>query len=431
MPAETAVIRTQDTPIGVLHVAQPVVVLDEQQAHGAPGSSGRVVIHADTVVVRGRYRLPGRAVQIIARRIESENGTLDVSGSPAAGFDPQKAEESLNGTQGDTPARADAKDGAPGDDGHDGGRLEIVVGELVGGLHLAANGSAGGSGQRGGDGAKPKAGRDGEDGAFTAHEPPAGKFGAYVVRGYGSRWYWEMAHGEKGAAAPTGGRAGAPGKAGNGGCGGRIELSYLAVPATPPTAEAAGAAGGTVGVPGTPGPAGEPGKGGRNRLYEYHWPAHHSEHFADEANGDVSEIVARFGLALRAGHEAGGGPGAVATLPPAPVAGATGTTTVGPLAATDLHFKVDLDYLEFVLAIAEEAAHAGDHERALERYRWLERLTPETPARSERRYALRQKAQAGMQALQASGQPPVAADAAAPPVAAPLRSRPAAVLAGL
>lgn len=392
MSAETIATRTVEAPAGVLHIAQPVVLLDDQPAHGELVSNGRVIIHADIVKVRGRCFLPGHAVEIVARRIEADHGTIDVSGAPAKSYDPEKPEPSLNGIPDGTGESVDGKDGAAGEDGHNAGSLTIMAGEIAGDLRLVANGSTGGSGQRGGDGAKPKKAKDGRDGEFTAHEPPVGKFGAYVVRDYGSRWYWEMAHGEKGGNAGAGGRAGAAGKPGNGGTGGDIQLIYVADPSTPPNLEANGASAGAMGVPGKPGPAGEPGIGGKNRLYQYHWPCQRWEKYADDGDSDVREIVGRFGLAH---HAASGDPAKPGEVPPNPapgVDGAAGSTKSARISAADLHLAIGLDYLEFMLRIAEEDAECGNIPRALERYQWLQQLTPDTAELSERRWALHQEA---------------------------------------
>ena len=367
----TATVAAQTSVASGLLIAQPVVLLDDHPAHGLPCEHERVTIYADIVQVRGRYFLPGRTVEIYARKIEADRGVIDVSGAAVTkDYDITQADPSLNGTK-EVP---DGKSGASGEHGHNGGTIKVIVGEITGDLSLVANGSRGGNSQRGGDGHAGQDGKTGADGEFLAHMPPKGKFGARVVEQWASGGYMEMAYGEKGGDdALPGGNAGPPGQPGNGGAGGKIELSYVAC-STSPKLEANGGAAGLMGEPGKVGRAGQPGLGGRNRLYQgristpYEPYQPGDEIFADDPYYRIRLILQTFGLAPRA---ASGAPSRDGTIPPNPppgVDGAAGTTKTVP-------GLVDLGYLELIRQSAAEDVARGNVPRALERYRWLRMRT--------------------------------------------------------
>ncbi len=363
-----------------LDLLAPTLLLDGRWAAEGPlRNARRVRIRADVVRVRGHLKWPGCELSILARLVESEQATLDVSAPPVErSFDIEAWEPALAGTE----AVPQGKPGAPGDAGQPGGRLHVGVGRIEGRLTLRADGAAGGHGQRGGRGAKPAKGAPGRDGVFTSNEPPAGPYGAYVVRGRGGRWYWEMAYGETGAAAHPGGDGGASGAGGAGGAGGAVTVLHFEPFTLLPDLSAAGGMAGNAGRPSEGGEPGEPGLGGRNKLFQFHWvPLVGSrwQKFADDPNANVREIVARFGLALRA---ATGAPStARGKVPPQPgpaLEGAQGKLEMRHVQPGELAGLRESGYLAMCCDAAELDERRGRTARALERYRWVAQLADGT-----------------------------------------------------
>jgi len=370
-----------DVPGGVMRISVPTLLLEGDVDPFA--GAQRVVVHADTFRVRGRVRLPGRTISILARSVEAEEGILDFSGAEVGtNYDPAQPEPSLNGTA----EELDGQDGASGERGHDGGSLTIHARQFTGQLTVIANGSAGGNGQRGGDGAQPNPGRPGNPGSFTRHWPagtPEGPYGAQVISKstYNSRIGredvatfddgCEIAFGEKGGDAREGGNGGRGGRAGDGGRGGAIQLRWVVTPAKLPQLIAQGAKAGEPGKSGTPGPPSLAGQGGRNRLYWYHnqrsWHLDESEKYADEDGARY--IVKEHNIAPRA--SAGAPCDKYGSVPPAPESaapGGTGTIDTGKIKAADLGLSFDPAYIESLRQWAKQDATRGEEAvlRALE-----------------------------------------------------------------
>lgn len=378
MPPGTAPAQEDSVPLNVVRIRVPTLLLDGRHpADGFLQQHQHVIIYADNLQVRGRYCLLGRTVEIFARRIEADQAIIDVSGAPVTiSYDVAQADASLDGTA----ASPNGKPGADGGRGRDGGAITITAGEITGNLTLVANGSQGGNSQRGGNGASP-APRNGQDGRFTKHDPPAGPFGARVVQPKGLHWYWEMAYGEKGGDALPGGDAGPPGRPGDGGAGGHLDLRYVAVPALPPQFIADGGAAGRPGDPALPGAAGVPGLGGRHCLYQYHvtgnpfaWTSTW-EGYADSHRAEVKDVVRQHKLSTRA--SSGAKSDQRGTVPEAPRAepGPTGTNASRQVATDAIAGECDTGYLDLIRqSAAADAAH-GNTRRALDRYQWVAALT--------------------------------------------------------
>jgi hypothetical protein len=343
-----------------------------------PAAFGRVRIDADTVEVRGWIQLFGRELEIRARRIVARpvNGrpaVLDVSGPPAdPDFDPEAISPQLAGT----PAAPAGKAGRAGGAGRDGGRLRVVVDSVDGELGLAANGSRGGAGERGGDGAQPPA-PNGADGAFFKVKWPAkGPHGGGILEHAGLfNLYVSWAAGQAGGDARAGGAAGASGQPGNGGRGGAVELLHSGSQRPVLATTARGGAPGSPAAAARPGKASPAGHGGRNRMYVYGVVAGTHEAFARAgADKTVDEYARKHKIAARApdGH-ANAGPGPV---PPAPAAdaGAAGSVRVAPLPLEQAARAYELSLLQLVLALAERDAAALEWETAGARLEWLIRL---------------------------------------------------------
>ncbi len=365
--------RTDPGAVQLIRV--PTLLLDERG--GDPDDSlhrrPHVVVQADTVKVRGRIRLPGKTLEILTRRIESEEGVIDVSGAEAAtSYDPAAPDPTLNGTEG----RPRGGDGKAGDRGNDGGTLRIQAHEIAGKLELRASGSAGGNGQRAGDGHQPAPGRTGENGTFSRHDPPVGKFGAHELFHDYER-YWaggdvitvkkvcELADGQPGGDAAPGGDAGRPGRGGDGGNGGTIQVVRVAGSADfPPELIAEGGAPGAPGGAANPGPPGKPGLGGLNQIFREtrgsNW-----YRYADDSSKEVADIVHRCSVATR--NRSGASCDRSGAVPPPPepaTPGRKGTVECGGLTEREFEEFVegcDPAYVQFVRdCAASEAAHGRE-----------------------------------------------------------------------
>jgi len=378
MPPDTALAPHDAVTPLVLRITVPTLLLDGRRpAEVFVHQQQHVIIHADIVQVRGRYSLPGRRIEIFTRRIEAEDGAIDVSGAPVTiSHDASQVDPSLDGTR-ESP---DGKPGAPGEHGHHAGSISLIAGEIAGTLRLTADGSRGGNSQRGGHGATPPDGANGREGKFKFHarygaKHPEGDFGAATVRPPGWRWWWEEAYGEKGGDARPGGNAGPAGQAGNGGNGGQIELCCVAAPPTPPQLTAEAGAAGETGVPATAAPASTPGIGGRNLLWQYHFPGIEWEKYADDPDSDVRDIVAKFGIPARAASGSTSQPGRVPDPPPPAAAGQPGTVTSRQVVTDDIAGQCDAHYLGVIQQCAATDAAHGHRSRALARFQWVANLT--------------------------------------------------------
>ena len=368
--------RTLSLKVGVLRLSEK----DDIEARFPPAFE-RIEIQADTLQVDGWIRLHGRALDIRARCIEARAvdgrpAVLDVSGRPAEPvFDPEAASPHLNGT----PAAPDGKPGRAGGAGHDGGRVSVQVDELIGELGLAANGSAGGASERGGNGARP-ATVNGANGAFQKGGwPTQGRYGGGVLQPQGLRTYVSWAAGQVGGAARKGGAAGAPGQPGDGGNGGHVRLRYSGAQAPTLATIADGGAPGQPGRPATPGAPGAPGVGGLNRLYAYNLlkgGAH--EQYARSGKDKWLDSWARhFKIAARAARAASGKGGAApGDVPVQPVAapGRAGTVQIEAVAIETFAADFDAFFLQLVAALAAQDVAAGHDERARQRQQWLARI---------------------------------------------------------
>ena len=373
-----------------------------------------IVVWADTVEVHGWVRLPGRQVQIHARRIVARpvNGrppVIDVSGAPASpAFDPQAPSSQPKGT----PRSPNGRPGRDGGAGQDGGHIDIMVDEVDGELGLAANGSHGGHSERGSDGAQPQK-IDGAHGNFNKAKWPArGPHGGGVLQKHGLQKYVAWAAGQRGGNARQGGAAGAPGRPGDGGQGGQIRLQYSGLERPTLATIADGGAAGLSGAPARPGKAGAAGAGGRNLMYYYEWLKGHYAFAGSGQNSTIDQLARKFKVSARA--KAGNAGAPVGSVPATPVAaaGSAGSVTVQPAKAAAVAEGFDLPFLQLVLALARQDLVAGRDASAQERLQWLLRVTQ--PLTDPAATAIRKSAADALE--------PVAPPSSEPPAASSNRS---------
>jgi hypothetical protein len=248
------------------------IALDAMQAatlagHGVEDLS----VQADEVRLAGTVRLPGCAVTIRCRVLESRDGVLDVSGAP-----PLNPPDAPHGT----PAAPDGQHGRDGEAGRRAGDVHIVCDRIDGSLRVIARGGSGGASQSGGNGVKP-ATVTGRNGSFTKTPKAFGPWGGRVIQnGDGSAGalglYWPatrlatVSWGEPGPAGRTGGDGGAPGIPGRGGDGGEIAIACIEAPAVPPQLDSEAGPPGLCGSGGQGGAGGDGGEGGLHCLYYKH-----------------------------------------------------------------------------------------------------------------------------------------------------------------
>lgn len=366
--AETA----NGTAQAPMRVSMPIVRLEG--GVDPFGGALDVIIHADTVQICGRVRLPGRRLVIWAREVEGEDGELDLSGAPAApDHESRSAPPALRGT----PEQPDGQPGEAGGDGHDGGELSLNVDRISGRLTVLANGSPGGRGQHGGNGYEPRRGKDGQDGSFTQFWPaaPAGPYGAAllhaesypVMRGGRDVSGVQIAYGERGGDAKKGGNAGQGGRGGRGGHGGTVTVRWAsAVSRQVPQLVANGAPPGAPGGNGAVGPAGKIGLGGRNRLFWYsatpHGTSATSQEFVEEASEDERYTLGRYKVSPAWRADAGtptDQAGSEAAPPEPAPAGRPGQVVFQQTPAGALGKACEADYLEAVRRWAEQDAERG------------------------------------------------------------------------
>jgi hypothetical protein len=168
-----------------------------------------LVVWADHVTISSALSLQGQNVSIIARRLVSQNGSIDVSGLPPAqrlaratdGAAPPGTQDGLQGASG--------TDGARGSDGKGGGQIWITATDIEGNLTLIAHGGNGQQGQDGGNGGDGHMGTPGADGRCT---------------GYGGPGTTIQSQAQPGNIGGAGGWGGNAGRSGNGGAAGTIKL---------------------------------------------------------------------------------------------------------------------------------------------------------------------------------------------------------------
>ena len=181
-----------------------------------------LIIVCDKLTIEGEIKLPGRNLTLLARKIESNNGTIITAGADGEEHTttPLPANALTSGTSGHI-----GRNGSPG------GSVRLVAGELYGNLTLDTRGGQGGKGQTGGTGGVGEGGSRGRN--ATSRQRPG--------------------NGNPGSKGKTGGQGGTGGVGGDGG-----SISLVANISTESivTLESAG------GRPGEPGKRGDGGPGG-------------------------------------------------------------------------------------------------------------------------------------------------------------------------
>lgn len=197
-------------------------------------------VFADCIVVDGQFSLPGRNINLVARRIEARNGaSIDVSAA--------KTQRTITGRAQDGRSAGErGRDGAAGAPGEAGGNISLFAHSFLGMLSLISRGGDGESGQQGGSGAVGGTGLAGSD----------------CLPGVDS-----CCSGAPGGTGQKGGTGGTGGSGGAGGNSGIIQVNLLTtVPASAFNVVAEAGNGGEGGVRGDGGPAGAGGVGGMGKC---------------------------------------------------------------------------------------------------------------------------------------------------------------------
>jgi hypothetical protein len=353
LPDSFAYQRDDSSPGGTIIVAVDITLTQDLMPAGR-----HLVVHADHVTIASALSLPGKNVSIMARRIDSQNGSIDVSGpapsTPLArapdGSGPTGASDGLPGGPG--------SDGAPGADGTAAGQIWITSAAIEGHLTLIAHGGAGQTGQDGGNGGDGHMGTTGADGI-------ASHMGQQVDQ-----------DGQPGNQGGQGGAGGNAGKSGNGGAAGVIKLWTMSVVAQRTVFTAA-----EPGPPGAPANRGRGGQGGGGGLGGFLMEPSPASFGFGRVIYQLSDRRAGSGPTGPLGRDGNsvnflGNPDK--PVPPAAVAGSSATVAHSIVSAS--HFIVGHDHVltQRILTLrqAELSFLNRDWEKAHTLLSWLRDVTP-------------------------------------------------------